>query len=58
MSQHIGSHKNTLNLLGEKYLNASHWLMCRIRQLECKFIIYIQFLSQTCPIVVLIAKHY
>ena len=36
MSQHIGSHKNSLNLLGEKYLNESHWPMHRIRLLECK----------------------
>ena len=36
MSQHTGSHKNSLNLLGEKYLNASHWPMHRIRLLECK----------------------
>ena len=27
MSQHTGSHKNSLNLLGEKYLNESHWPM-------------------------------
>ena len=32
MSQHTGSHKN---LLGEKYLNESHWPIRRIR-LECK----------------------
>ena len=36
MSQHTGSHKNSLNLLGEKYLNESHWPMRRIRLLECK----------------------
>ena len=36
MSQHIGSHKNSLNLLGEKYLNESHWPMHRIRLLECR----------------------
>ena len=24
-SWHTGSHKNSLNLLGEKYLNGSHW---------------------------------
>ena len=35
MSQHTGSHKNGLNLLGEKYLNESHWRMHRIRLLEC-----------------------
>ena len=35
MSQHTGSHKNNLNLLGEKYLNESHWPMRRIRLLEC-----------------------
>ena len=35
-SQHTGSHKNSLNLLGEKYLNESHWLMHRIRLLECR----------------------
>ena len=32
MSQHTGSHKN---LLGEKYLNESHWPVCHIRLLEC-----------------------
>ena len=37
MSQHTGSHKNSLNLLGEKYLNESHWPMRRIRLLECIF---------------------
>ena len=31
MSQHTGSHENSLNLLGEKYLNESHWQMNRIR---------------------------
>ena len=35
MSQHTGSHKNSLNLLAEKYLNKSHWPMHRIRPLEC-----------------------
>ena len=35
MSQHTGSHKNSLNLLGEKYLNESHWPMHRISLLEC-----------------------
>ena len=35
MSQHTGSHKNSLNLLGGKYLNESHWPMHRIRLLEC-----------------------
>ena len=34
MSQHTGSHKNSLNLLGEKYLNQSHWPTHRIRLLE------------------------
>ena len=34
MSQHTGSHKSSLNLLGEKYLNESHWPMNRIRLLE------------------------
>ena len=36
MSQHTGSHKNSLNLLGEKYLNESHWPMHQIRLLECR----------------------
>ena len=36
MSQHTGSHKNSLNLLGEKYLNESRWPMHRIRLLECR----------------------
>ena len=36
MSQHTGSHKNSLNLLGEKYLTESHWPMHRIRLLECR----------------------
>ena len=36
MSQHSGSHKNSLNLLGEKYLNESHWPMHLIRLLECR----------------------
>ena len=35
MSQHTGSHKNSLNLLVEKYLNESHWPMRGIRLLEC-----------------------
>ena len=35
MSQHTGSHKNSINLLGEKYLNGSHWPMRQIRLLEC-----------------------
>ena len=35
MSQHAGSHKNSLNFLGEKYLNESHWPMRRIGLLEC-----------------------
>ena len=35
MSQHTGSHKNSLNFLGEKYLNESHWPMRRIGLLEC-----------------------
>ena len=36
MSQHTGSDKNSLNLLGEKYLNESHWPLHRIRLLECR----------------------
>ena len=36
MCQHTGSHKNSLNLLGEKYLNESYWPMHRIRLLECR----------------------
>ena len=36
MFQHTGSHKNSVNLLGEKYLNESHWPMHRIRLLECR----------------------
>ena len=36
MSQHTGSHKNSLNLLGERYLNESHRPMHRIRLLECR----------------------
>ena len=36
MSQRTGSHKNCLNLLGEKYLNESHWPMHLIRLLECR----------------------
>ena len=44
MSQHTGSHKNSLNLFGEKYLNESHWLMHRIRLLECtKFNVSLYF---------------
>ena len=39
MSQHTGSHKNSLNLLGEKYLNEPHWPMRRIRLLECMYLI-------------------
>ena len=39
MSQHTGSHKNSLNLLGEKYLNEPHWPMHRIRLLECMYLI-------------------
>ena len=35
IAQHTGSHKNSLNLLVEKYLNESHWPMRRIRLLEC-----------------------
>ena len=42
MPQHTGSlifyfysHKNSLNLLGEKCLDESHWPMRRIRLLEC-----------------------
>ena len=34
MSQHTGSHKNSLTLLGEKYMNESQWPMHRIRLLE------------------------
>ena len=34
MSQHKDSHKNSLNFLGEKYLNDSHWPMGRIKLLE------------------------
>ena len=36
MSRHTGSHKISLNLLGEKYLNESHWPMHRNRLLECR----------------------
>ena len=36
MSQHTGSHKHSLNLLGEKYLKESNWPMHRIRLLECR----------------------
>ena len=36
MSHHTGSHKNSLNLLGKKYLNESYWPMHRIRLLECR----------------------
>ena len=36
MSQHTGSYENSLNLLGEKCLNESHWPMHRIRLLECR----------------------
>ena len=36
MSQHTSSHKNSLNLLGQKYLNESLWPMHRIRLLECR----------------------
>ena len=36
MSQHTGSHKNSLNLLGEKYL--SHIGQCtELRLLECRY---------------------
>ena len=38
MSQHTGSHKNSSNILGEKYLNESHWPMHRIRLLECSIV--------------------
>ena len=34
MSQQTGSHKNSLNFLGEKHLNESHWPMRRIGLLE------------------------
>ena len=37
MSQHKGSHKNSLDYIGENYLNGSHWPMRRIRLLECTF---------------------
>ena len=36
MSQHTGSQKNNLNLLGEKYLKESHWPMHGIGLLECR----------------------
>ena len=36
MPQHTGSHKNSLNLLGEKYLKESQWPMHRIKLLECR----------------------
>ena len=36
MSQHTGSHRNSLNLLGEKYSNESHWPMHRIWLTECR----------------------
>ena len=36
MSLYTCSYKNSLNLLGEKYLNESHWSMRRIRLLECR----------------------
>ena len=36
MSQYTGLHKNSLNLLGEKYLNESYWPMNRITLLECR----------------------
>ena len=45
MSQHTGAHKNSLNLLGEKYLNESHWPMRRIRLLECTILSNIGFIS-------------
>ena len=45
MSQHTGSHKNSLNLLSEKYLNESHWPMCRIRLLECMHKLYCDVLG-------------
>ena len=32
----IQAHIKRLNLLGEKYLNESHWPMHRIRLLECR----------------------
>ena len=49
MSQHTGSHKNSLNLLGEKHLNESHWPMRRIRLLEriftlCFYIVFVHYL--------------
>ena len=35
MSQHTGSHKNSLVYIGKNYLNESHWPMRRIRLFEC-----------------------
>ena len=56
MSQHTGSHKNSLNLLGETYLNESHWPMQRIRLLECRA--YFIELHQHSKCTVLVVKHH
>ena len=56
MSQHTGSHKNNLNLLGEKYLNESHWPMHRIRLLECRA--YFNELPSTFKMHSLFVKHH
>ena len=53
MSQHTGSHRNSLNLLGENYLNESHWPMRRIRLLECICFISFAFVCSEINI-----KHY
>ena len=42
MFQLKGSHKNSLNLLGEKYLNESHWPMCQVRLLECTHLLKLE----------------
>ena len=44
MSQHTGSHKNSLNFLGEKYLIESHWLMRQIGLLECNLAVQSLFI--------------
>ena len=54
MSQHTGSHKNSLNLLGEKYLNESHWPMRRIRLLECKGVTVVERFSSITSLLLLI----
>ena len=54
MYQHTGSHKNSLNLLGEKYLNESYWPMHRIRLLECRA--YFIELPSTCKMQSFIRK--